>query len=300
MMKRFLLALSLLCAPALAAAVPAVVTPDWVAANLERSDLVVLDLQPERYYQRAHVPGAVNTAYKAWRTESKDGTPGMLPPAGRLSALIGGLGIDADSHVVVVPLGRGAGDLAMATRVHWSLKAAGVERVSVLDGGLVAYAEGRKRPLESGRNRPQKSEFQARLRDDLVATRAQVRRAIEGDGPGLVDNRSRAEYLGLWRGGPDERPGTLPGAANLPFDWLTADGSAAFLEEDALRRVFAYAGVDPEAAGIYFCHTGHRASLAWFVAHELLGSEDARLYDGSTVQWASTDDLPVEREVELD
>ena len=39
-----------------------------------------------------------------WRV-TRGGVPFMLPDAARLEALIGDLGIDEDSHVVVVPAG---------------------------------------------------------------------------------------------------------------------------------------------------------------------------------------------------
>ena len=299
MMRRLLLLFLVLAAPAVAA-VPAVVGPDWVAAHRGEPDVVVLDLQPDRYFQRAHIPGAVNADYKRWRVEGPDGTANMLPPKDKLGALIRGLGIAEGDHVVVVPLGRGASDLAMATRVFWTLKVAGIERVSVLDGGLMAYARGkRKRQLESGRAEPpEASGFQVALQEDLIADKAATREAIDGPAA-LVDNRSRAEYLGLWRGGPDERPGTVPGAKNLPYDWLTRDGSGRFLDREGIEKVYGVAGVEMDGPQIYFCHSGHRASLAWFVAHELLGNDQARLYDGSTGQWARDDSLPMEREVEL-
>ena len=284
--------------PSLAGAVPALVGPDWLAARADQDNLVVLDLQPERYYRRAHIPGAVRTDYKQWRSEGPDGTGSMLPPKKRLTELLQGLGIDDGDHVVVAPLGRGAGDLAAATRVFWTLKVAGVAEASVLEGGSMAYARGRERPLESGRNRPEAGDFEVRWQKALLAGPAAVRAAL--DGPvALVDNRSRAEYLGLWQGGRDERPGTVPGAMNLPYDWLTRNGTARLLDRPALERVFELAGVPTDGPQIHFCHSGHRASLAWFAAYALLGNDQARLYDGSMGQWARDRSLPMERKVEL-
>ncbi|HKJ77080.1 MAG TPA: rhodanese-like domain-containing protein [Gammaproteobacteria bacterium] len=301
MVRRLVLLLLALVAPAAAAAVPAVVGPDWVAANRGEPEVVVLDLQPDRYFRRAHIPGAVNADYKRWRVEGPDGTANMLPPKEKLGDLIRSLGIAEGDHVVVAPLGRGAGDLAMAARVFWTLKVAGLERVSVLEGGLMAYARGkRKRQLESGRaRRPEASGFEVALQEDLIADKAATRQAIDGAAV-LVDNRSRAEYLGLWRGGRDERPGTVPGAQNLPYDWLTRNGSGRFLDREAAKQVFSLAGVGTDGPQVYFCHSGHRASLAWFVAHALLGNDQARLYDGSMGQWARDDALPMARKVNLD
>jgi thiosulfate/3-mercaptopyruvate sulfurtransferase len=52
--------------------------------------------------------------------------------------------------------------------------------------------------------------------------------------------------------------------------------------------------IDNSLPTVVYCHTGHRASLSWFVLHELLGNEKAILY-GSTREWATRQDLPVDQ-----
>ncbi|MCG7976375.1 MAG: sulfurtransferase, partial [Candidatus Thiodiazotropha taylori] len=54
-----------------------------------------------------------------------------------------------------------------------------------------------------------------------------------------------------------------------------------------------------QGAQINYCHTGNRASLAWFVSHELLGNSQAKLYDGSTQEWAADSTLPMDQQVQL-
>jgi len=52
--------------------------------------------------------------------------------------------------------------------------------------------------------------------------------------------------------------------------------------------------VKPEEDSIAFCNTGHWASLGWFANSEILGKKNVKLYDGSMVDWAAHDELPVE------
>ena len=143
------------------AAVPALVDAQWLKSNLRDTNLVVLDIQTSKDYQRFHVPGAVNAPYGRWRTHGKGKLTGMLPPVARLESLIGGVGIDDAKRVVIVATGRGAGDLAAAARVLWTFKVLGHDQVAVLDGGLVEYAQA-KHPLESGDNRPEPVTFHAK------------------------------------------------------------------------------------------------------------------------------------------
>ena len=120
------------------------VDADWLLANLNNPKLVVLDLQPQATYRRLHIPGAVHSDYADWRKPDPRNTPKMIPSVSSLEQLIGGLGIDNETQVVLVVTGRSASEMAAATRVYWTLKALGHDEVSILDGGLVAYAESRR------------------------------------------------------------------------------------------------------------------------------------------------------------
>jgi len=104
-------AIGLFAVTSVASAAEPLVDVDWVTANLDNSDIVLLDVRggiagkSKTDYLRAHIPGAVYTDYlkDGWRAKDTAGTPGMLAPTDKLEALIGGLGIGNESHVVIVP-----------------------------------------------------------------------------------------------------------------------------------------------------------------------------------------------------
>jgi thiosulfate/3-mercaptopyruvate sulfurtransferase len=300
-MSRFIqLSLILLLASSAARAegVPPLVDAAWLADRLGEARVAVLDIQDPKDYARFHVPGAVNAPYGRWRTGKKDPAgPSMMPPVGRLEEMIGGLGIDNERTVVIVATGRGAGDLAAAARVFWTFKVLGHGPVAVLDGGLVAWAEG-KRPLESGTNRPDPVAYSARPNEDLVLAADGVKDLFDA-GSGFVDARTEGEFVGLFTGGKEERPGTIPGSGHLPYDWVTEDGSARLRSADALEALFEARGIATEGEQVHFCHTGNRAALTWFAAYVALGNQEAKLYDGSTKEWARRPDLPLERHIQL-
>ena len=148
-----------------------------------------------------------------WRV-TRNGVPFMLPTAAELEKLIGELGIDEDTHVVVVPAGVNVLDFGSAARTYWTLKIAGVGKVSILDGGFAAW-QAAGLPVESGAQaavaedlhrdaRQEPAGRGARGRDDREERRRDVdRRAAglvlrrQGEGAGLAGLRphSRARSI---------------------------------------------------------------------------------------------------------
>ncbi len=136
------------------------------------------------------------------------------------------------------------------------------------------------------------------MRADLLASKDQVTQAL-GAGTVLVDNRPNNQYLGVNKLGRTKRYGTLPGARNLPENWVTVNGGGTFRDRATLEKLYAAAGVPTSGAQISFCNTGHWASLGWFISHELLGNGEARLYDGSMIEWSADAAAPMERRIQL-
>ncbi|MCW8904996.1 sulfurtransferase [Sedimenticola sp.] len=278
---------------------------DWVKANSCNADVRVLDIRnpidggSKTDYMRAHIPCAVHTDYLkgGWRVEV-DKIPGQLPPVDKLEKLIGDLGVDNKTHVVIYHAGKNALDLGSATRVYWTFKLLGHDNVSILDGGLAAYTGDKKNALEKGNNSPDPKTFKATLNEALLATKADVQQA-SGNGVTLIDNRPTHQYRGINRHPKSKRSGTIPQAQNLPESWLTVNGGGKFRDVETLKKLYQVANVPTEGDAINFCNTGHWASLGWFVGSELMGNKKSRLYDGSMVEWSADESLPMTEEIKL-
>ena len=123
-------------------------------------------------YQKGHIPGAIHSDYDkaGWRV-TRGGVPFMLPTLPELEKLIGELGIDEDTHVVVVPAGVHFTDFGAAARTYWTLKVAGVAKVSILDGGYAAWAA-EQNATETGPSKPSPKIFTATLNKALLAEAA--------------------------------------------------------------------------------------------------------------------------------
>ncbi len=74
-------------------------------------------------------------------------------------------------------------------------------------------------------------------------------------------------------------------------------GKGVFRDKATLEKIFASRGVPTSGEVVTFCNTGHWASIDWFVLSELLGNADARMYDGSMVEWTADPPKPMERKI---
>ena len=224
---------------------------DWVKSNLDNPDVVFLDVRgglagkSKTDFLRAHIPGAVYTNYlkDGWRSKDAGGTPGQLSSPEKLEALIGGLGIGNDTHVVIVPNGGKALDMGTGTRIYWTFKVLGHDNVSLLNGGMVAYTkevdkETKKpiNPLEKGAAKVAAKTFKANLQTDMLITKADVVKAQEA-GSLIVDHRPHSQYVGINKHGKAKKAGTIPGALNLPENWITQNGGGSFRDKASLAKI---------------------------------------------------------------
>ena len=271
---------------------PPLVDLGWLTAHAKEPGTVIVDTRSRQEFDAGHIPGVVHTDYgrDGWRVTDTNGTPGMFPDdsagLGALATRIGELGIDNDSHIILVPRGRDEIDLGVATRIYWTFKVLGHDDVSILDGGMAGYLEDAAGPLTRDLPGRLPREFKIALQQNMLLQETEVKQAMVQGRP-LIDTRPISQFQGRTMSGAAGRPGTIPGARSVPAANLTQARSGTLLGAAALDRLFAAAGVGEEDPPILFCNTGHWASVNWFVASELLGLKGARLYDGSMAEWSA-------------
>ena len=273
------------------------VTAEWLNTHRADPNLVVLDIRSAidgggaQAYTAAHIPGSIHSDYDkaGWRV-TRNNVPFMVPTAAELEKLIGDLGIDEDSHVIVVPAGVNVLDFGSAARTYWTLKYAGVKDVSVLDGGVAAWRQ-TGLPLESGTKAPSPKIFTATIDKSILAEASDVEAIESKGGATLVDARPASFFFGKEKAPASPAYGHIPGAVNVD--------SARFYDPNTNRlkpnaELAAIARTLPAGPAVSYCNTGHWAATDWFVLHELLGLKETRLYTGSMVEWTSNANRPIE------
>jgi len=284
-----------------------VVDTDWLSKN--KADVTVLDIRgnvksftatPQFEVDKksgkkmlaefgGHIPDSVMVDPKIIRVERTIGgvkVKYMLPERADFEKMARGWGVQTGKPIVIVAAGQDAVDQNDAARLYWQFKVFGEDNIAIVNGGTTGWlSEGREVATTASNSAPGNWTGKPE-RMEYMATSEDVDKAIATKSAQLVDARNAQQYLGLSKRDYVFGYGHIPGAQNVSSDLLVTEGDAPrMLSAATYRDIFKMSGVDPQAATITYCNSGHLASGAWFVLSEVLGNKQTKLYDGSMHEW---------------
>lgn len=265
---------------------PLLITPQELDRHLGQPGWLVVDLGKAGIYAQAHVPGAIHLDPRRL-LHADPATPGALPEADRLSALMRDIGLADAQHVVAYDDEGGL----RAARFLWVLDMLGHRHYSLLDGGIHAWlAEERAFEVEASLPRPQA--FQAPLADRRNWVEIDELLSRHRD-PAVVvwDARSPEEFSG--ERALARRAGHVPGAAH--YEWHRALDTARDLrlrDLAAIRAELTALGITPDKDVVTHCQSHQRSCFTWLLGR-ILGFERIRAYPGAWGEWGNRDDTPV-------
>ncbi len=142
----------LMTAPVAVRELPPILSTEWLAANLEKPGMVLLDIRKVEYYLSGHIPGAVNAFYSAWTVKKVD-LYTEIPERDDLFDLIGEAGINGNSRVVIIGKADTPQERVCMARVACALEYGGVKNVAILDGGHNQWVR-ENRVISQGSEKP--------------------------------------------------------------------------------------------------------------------------------------------------
>ena len=269
----------------------ALVTTEWLAANLGTPGLVVLESDEDvLLYSTGHIPGAIKID---WFTELNDDTLRDYLDGEKFAKLLSEKGVKRSDTVVLY------GDKSnwWASYALWVFKLFGHEDVRLLNGGRDKWiSEGRELTRKVPEVAPTEYPIVERNDAPIRAFREDV---LKHFGNPLIDVRSPQEYSGERTHMPDYpeegalRGGHIPSAASVPWA-RAANEDKTFKSVEDLKAIYlGEAGLKAGDNVIAYCRIGERSSHTWFVLKYLLGFENVRNYDGSWTEWGSSVAVPI-------
>lgn len=237
-----------------------------------------------------HIPGASLVNFGKIRVSREVGgkkVKKLIPLKSDFEKLAQSWGVNKDATIVFVSSGLNTGEVNQAARLYWQFKYYGHKKMAILDGGMAAWlAAGYPAAIDTPANKP--GNWIATDEDkSILATYEDVKVVLMKHSAQLADARPQNQYMGVFTK-KGELSGHLEGAKDIsPGLITTPDGvSSRFLPPQSYMSIFKAKGLNADADIIAYCNTGHQAAGVWFVTHELLGNQKARLYDGSLVEYS--------------
>ncbi len=265
---------------------PLLIEPDDLEHYLNNPNVRVVDLCRADLYASQHLPGAVHLDYTKI-IRNKPPVIGLLPETKTLGGIFSDLGIAPHTQVVAYDEEGGG----KAARFLWTLHAMGHTQITLLNGGLAAWAaEGHRVDPSAVSIAP--TPYAVNVNTSVIADRAYILDQLKNPAVCVLDCRSAREFSGEVRSA--ERAGHIPGAVNM--DWLLAmdqSRNLRFRTPDELRALLAQRRVTPDKEVIVYCHTHHRSAHTYMVLKSL-GYQRVRGYAGSWSDWGNAKDTPVE------
>jgi thiosulfate/3-mercaptopyruvate sulfurtransferase len=254
---------------------------------LDDKDLVLIDASypnGKESFKVEHIKGALYVDLDADLADIKsdyaNGGRHPLPSVEQFTNLLGHLGIQNNSHVVIYDRNNGA----FASRMWWMMRSIGHQNVQVLNGGFAqALANGVEMETESLAE-IEPANYSANSWSWKTSNMDEVTTALNEEGKMVIDVRGQARYDGEVE--PiDIIAGHIPDAMNVPFaDNLRSNGT--FKNKEALinqyREVLRH--VDSKNV-IFHCGSGVTACHS-ILALDIAGFETPSLYVGSWSEWS--------------
>lgn len=214
--------------------------------------------------------------------DPKNGGRHPLPKFEDFIKILGELGIDKDSHVVIYDDKNGAN---AAARFWWMLRAVGHKKVQVLNGGL-PVAQNQNYPLSSVEEYYPETKYISDYQDWQLPQVwiDDVKKASEDSDSMIVDVRESQRFDGIME--PiDLVAGHIPNAQNFPFiDNL--DEKGLFKSPEVLRNLYSELFDNYEKSKIIFhCGSGVTACHS-LLALDYAGFDIPNLYVGSWSEWS--------------
>lgn len=260
-------------------------TKEWLIENIDMDNLIILDARAElndpsaglMRYRSGHIKGAQYVHLDKVMTGEIEEHGGRhpLPLMDKFIDDMRELGVNNDSIIIVYD----NGDLAMAGRLWWMLKYAGLEKVYVLEGGYDDWVNSDLEITQEVIKSKRSSDLNLNIKKLMLANIEDVKEAIKSDNIAIIDSRSYDRYSGEVE--PLDRvAGHIPTALNYPWlDLIRENKKDTNQLEKLFKDLYKYDEI------LVHCGSGITGTVNILFMEEI--GLNPKLYAGGYSDWVS-------------
>jgi len=225
------------------------IQPQELKILIDKKDpnLRIIDVREKLQYLSGHIPGAV----QVWRPDIEDRMhvlPGMMAAQKQVEDLMGDLGIDNKSMVVIYSDGPDNG------RLWWVLAYYGfpIKQMKLLDGGIDAW-KAKGYAVEIAPPKVKKASFklpkETKRTRTMLCTLSDVKAALRKSDKVVLDVRSKGEFWGEETKKGATRPGRIPGVIWIEWNRVLVENGPYkdyWKPAEEIKKIFSAKGVTPD------------------------------------------------------
>lgn len=265
------------------------VNAEWLSKNLCNKEIKVIEVGISfNSYLVEHIQCSQYTNFykDKWRS-NKNKVAMMLPLPEKIVDILEKLGVYDSDHVILYAKENTKYSMAETTSIYFTFKYLGHKKISILNGGYPAFKKQYDFFIEDGHYKDiKRSKYKTRINKKIIATYEDVVFSKENN-YSLIDAREHDFYLGINKLKGFHKFGTIKGSINIPSKWFLEQRGLKFNNIDVLKMIFDSKKLKKNRNSIFFCYSGLESSINWFVSHELIKNQNAKLFEGSIFEWTS-------------
>lgn len=269
----------------------AFISPNALKKSLTNDNLIIVDVGSLALYKQSHIKNAIHLDLTDF-SKKKDNYF-TINTSDEIQKLLTNFGVNSNSDIVIYSHNTDKGVLN-SSYLALTLITNGFERVSILDGGYMAWIFEYERFTSSTKTTPQEDgNFTVSFNHNILVDLEYVKQNLYKKT--ILDSRSPTHYFGTARSKNIKNIGHIQSASSSYYknNFLT-DGTLREMNELDSIYINGHEIAQNHEVIVYGTNI-YEASMNWYILYKHMNIKNTKIYEASLTEWGNNPELPMTR-----